>query len=78
MANVDFADPLSPIGGGYDPLTDAFAPVSISKNGTPVGSLTSIEVDQNGFVRVIRYWDQPRTVPNTFGGCPERQQPRNT
>ena len=28
-----------------------FAPVSISKNGTPVGSLTSIEVDQNGFVR---------------------------
>lgn len=80
LANVDFADPLTPIGGGYDPLTgaftinvdggpmeinigtlgssigltqlsDAFAPVSISKNGTPVGSLTSIEVDQNGFVR---------------------------
>jgi flagellar hook protein FlgE len=80
LANVDFADPLSPIGGGYDPatgaltiavdggpmeinigelgssigltqLSDAFAPVSISKNGTPVGSLTSIEVDQNGFVR---------------------------
>ena len=32
-------------------LSDAFAPVSISKNGTPVGSLTGIEVDLNGFVR---------------------------
>jgi len=80
LANVDFADPLAPIGGAYDPLSgalsiavdggpmeinigelgssvgltqlsDAFAPVSISKNGTPVGSLTAIEVDQNGFVR---------------------------
>ncbi|WP_296422943.1 flagellar hook-basal body complex protein [Yoonia sp.] len=36
---------------GLTQLSDAFAPVSISKNGTPVGSLTSIEIDQNGFVR---------------------------
>jgi flagellar hook protein FlgE len=36
---------------GLTQLSDAFAPVSISKNGTPVGSLTSIEVDQNGYVR---------------------------
>lgn len=36
---------------GLTQLSDAFAPVSISKNGTPVGSLTSIEVDPNGFVR---------------------------
>jgi flagellar hook protein FlgE len=36
---------------GLTQLSDAFAPVSISKNGTPVGSLTSIEVDRNGFVR---------------------------
>ncbi len=35
---------------GLTQLSDAFAPVSISKNGTPVGSLTSIEVDQNGYV----------------------------
>lgn len=36
---------------GLTQLSDAFAPVSISKNGTPVGSLTSVEIDQNGFVR---------------------------
>lgn len=37
--------------GGLTQLSDAFAPVSISKNGTPVGNLTSVEVDRNGFVR---------------------------
>ncbi len=36
---------------GLTQLSDAFAPVSISKNGTSVGSLTGIEVDPNGFVR---------------------------
>ena len=36
---------------GLTQLSDEFAPVSISKNGTPVGSLTSIEVDPNGYVR---------------------------
>ncbi len=36
---------------GITQLSDAFAPVAINKNGTPVGSLTSIEVDANGFVR---------------------------
>lgn len=36
---------------GLTQLSDAFQPVSISKNGTPVGNMTSIEVDANGFVR---------------------------
>lgn len=36
---------------GLTQLSDAFSPDSISKNGTPVGSFSSIEVDQNGFVR---------------------------
>lgn len=36
---------------GITQLSDAFAPVAINKNGTPVGSLTTIEVDPNGFVR---------------------------
>lgn len=37
--------------GGMSQLSDSFAPVAISKNGTPVGNMTSIEVDANGFVR---------------------------
>ena len=36
---------------GLTQLSDAFQPVSISKNGTPVGNLTTVEVDANGFVR---------------------------
>ena len=36
---------------GITQLSDNFAPVNISKNGTRVGSLTSIEIDQNGFLR---------------------------
>ena len=36
---------------GMSQLSDTFAPVAISKDGTPVGSMTGIEVDQNGFVR---------------------------
>ena len=36
---------------GMTQLSDEFAPVNIAKNGTPVGSLTSIDIDPNGFVR---------------------------
>ena len=36
---------------GMTQLSNAFTPVSISKNGTQVGSLTSIAIDENGFVR---------------------------
>lgn len=35
---------------GLTQLSDSFAPISISKNGSPVGNLTTIEVDENGFV----------------------------
>ena len=35
---------------GITQLSDLFSPISISKNGTPVGNLTGIEVDENGFV----------------------------
>jgi flagellar hook protein FlgE len=38
-------------GGGMTQLSDNFAPTAISKNGSPVGNLTSVEVDANGFVR---------------------------
>jgi flagellar hook protein FlgE len=36
-------------------LSNTFAPVSISKNGSPVGNTTSVEIDSNGFVHV--YFD---------------------
>lgn len=35
---------------GVTQLSDTFAPVSISKDGSPVGNMTSVEVDANGFV----------------------------
>lgn len=35
---------------GLTQLSDNFAPVSITKNGSPVGNLTSVEVDEKGFV----------------------------
>ncbi len=35
---------------GVTQLSDSFAPVAISKDGSPVGNMTSVEVDANGFV----------------------------
>lgn len=35
---------------GITQLSDNFAPVSISKDGSPVGNMTSVEVDANGYV----------------------------
>ncbi|MBU2981175.1 flagellar hook-basal body complex protein [Lentibacter algarum] len=38
---------------GITQLSDVFAPVSISKDGTPVGNMTSVEVDSNGMVHAF-------------------------
>ena len=35
---------------GITQLSDSFAPVSISKDGSPVGNMTNVEVDANGYV----------------------------
>ncbi len=35
---------------GLTQLSDRFAPTSITKDGSPVGNLTTVEVDENGFV----------------------------
>ncbi|MCR9149195.1 MAG: flagellar hook-basal body complex protein [Rhodobacteraceae bacterium] len=35
---------------GLTQLSDSFAPTSITKDGSPVGNLTAVEVDENGFV----------------------------
>ncbi len=47
---------------GMTQLSDSFAPVSISKNGSPVGNLTSVEVDQNGFVNAVYDVGFTRTI----------------
>lgn len=63
---LDPADPVNnpPVGGqmvldigaiasgtGLTQFSDAFAPTNISKDGAPVGNMTSVEVDTNGYVR---------------------------
>lgn len=35
---------------GFTQLSDSFAPVNITKDGSPVGNMTSVEVDANGYV----------------------------
>lgn len=35
---------------GLTQLSDSFAPTAITKNGSPVGNLTAVEVDENGFL----------------------------
>ncbi len=35
---------------GLTQLSDSFAPLNISKDGSPVGNMTSVEVDESGFV----------------------------
>lgn len=35
---------------GLTQLSDRFAPTSITKDGSPVGNLTSVEIDENGFI----------------------------
>lgn len=39
--------------GGMSQLSDQFAPLSITKNGFPVGNLIGVEVDPSGFVNAI-------------------------
>lgn len=36
---------------GLTQLSDTFAPASISKDGSPVGNMTGVEIDASGFVR---------------------------
>ncbi|SMR82307.1 flagellar hook protein FlgE [Aliiroseovarius halocynthiae] len=49
--------PLSlTIGGIGDPngltqLSDSFAPVAITKNGSPVGNLTAVQIDEHGYIK---------------------------
>lgn len=47
---------------GITQLSDRFAPVSISKDGQPVGNMTSVEVDANGLVHAFFDTGITRTI----------------
>lgn len=47
---------------GLTQLSDSFAPVSIEKDGSPVGNLSSVEVDSNGFMQAIYDIGFTRTI----------------
>ncbi|MGX9352339.1 flagellar hook protein FlgE [Shimia sp. W99] len=48
--------------GGLTQLSDSFAPLQISKDGSPVGNMTSVEVDANGFVHAFFDTGVTRTI----------------
>jgi len=50
------------VAGGLTQLSDSFAPVSITKDGSPVGNMTSVEVDANGFVHAFFDSGVSRTI----------------
>jgi len=35
---------------GLTQLSDSFAPTAITKDGSPVGNLTAVEIDENGYI----------------------------
>ncbi|RME18831.1 MAG: flagellar hook-basal body complex protein [Alphaproteobacteria bacterium] len=47
---------------GLTQLSDSFAPVSITKDGSPTGNLTSVEVDVNGYVTATYDTGFTRTI----------------
>ena len=47
---------------GLTQLSSSFAPVSIDKDGYPVGNMTSVEIDANGFVHAIYDTGITRTI----------------
>jgi len=47
---------------GLTQLSDNFAPTSITKDGSPVGNLTAVEVDENGFITATYDTGFTRTI----------------
>ena len=47
---------------GISQLSNAFAPVTIDKNGSPVGNLVSVEMDANGYLSAIYDVGVTRTI----------------
>lgn len=49
-------------GTGLTQLSDSFAPTQITKDGSPIGNMTSVDVDANGFVKATFDIGITRTV----------------
>lgn len=47
---------------GLTQLSDSFAPLSISKDGSPIGNMVSVQVDENGFVHATFDTGVTRTI----------------
>ncbi|MDF1619869.1 flagellar hook protein FlgE [Pseudothioclava nitratireducens] len=47
---------------GLTQLSDSFAPTAITKDGSPVGNLTAVEVDENGYIKATYDTGFIRTV----------------
>jgi len=49
-------------GGGLTQLSDSFARAPVIKNGSPVGNLSTVEIDANGFLHAIYDSGFTRTI----------------
>ncbi len=47
---------------GLTQLSDSFAPSSITKDGSPVGNLTAVEIDEHGFIKATYDTGFTRTI----------------
>lgn len=47
---------------GLTQLSDSFAPTSITKDGSPVGNLTAVEIDEHGFLKATYDTGFTRTI----------------
>ncbi|MEX3316361.1 flagellar hook protein FlgE [Sulfitobacter sp. PS-8MA] len=47
---------------GISQLSDSFAPISIDKDGSPIGNMISVEIDENGFVQSVYDSGVTRTI----------------
>lgn len=47
---------------GISQLSDSFAPISINKDGSPIGNMISVEIDENGFVQSVYDSGVTRTI----------------
>jgi flagellar hook protein FlgE len=48
--------------GGLSQLSGSFAPIAVNKDGSPVGNVTSLEIDANGFVNAVYDAGFTRTI----------------